>query len=63
MSEAPSRQNDLGGGARMRPLHAQLPKGARIYLPDEAGRKRQVERSLFDIFERWGYREVVTPAF
>jgi len=41
----------------------QLPKGARIYLPDEAERKRYVERRLFGVFERWGYREIVTPTF
>jgi ATP phosphoribosyltransferase regulatory subunit len=41
----------------------QVPKGARVYLPDEAGRKRQVESRLFDVFTRWGYREVVTPSF
>jgi ATP phosphoribosyltransferase regulatory subunit len=44
-------------------MSAQLPKGARIYLPDEAGRKRQVEARLFDVFTRWGYREIVTPSF
>ena len=47
----------------MRPLHTQLPRGARIYLPDEAVRKRHVERGLFDVFRRWGYREIVTPTF
>jgi ATP phosphoribosyltransferase regulatory subunit len=47
----------------MKPGHAQLPKGARIYLPDEAARKRHVETRLFDVFRRWGYREVVTPTF
>ena len=47
----------------MKPVHAQLPKGARIYLPDEAARKRHVESRLFDVFRRWGYREVVTPTF
>ena len=41
----------------------QLPKGARIYLPDEVARKRHVERALLDVFERWGYREVITPTF
>src|SRR5207237_2989389 len=41
----------------------QLPKGARIYLPDEARRKRHVEAQLFDVFGRWGYREIVTPTF
>ncbi len=47
----------------MRPLHTQLPRGARIYLPDEAARKRHVERGLFEVFRRWGYREIVTPTF
>jgi ATP phosphoribosyltransferase regulatory subunit len=41
----------------------QLPKGARLYLPDEAARKREVEQRLFGVFRRWGYREVVTPAY
>jgi ATP phosphoribosyltransferase regulatory subunit len=47
----------------VRPVHTQLPRGARIYLPDEAVRKRHVERGLFDVFRRWGYREIVTPTF
>ena len=46
----------------MRPVHTQLPRGARIYLPDEAARKRHVERELFGVFQRWGYREIVTPS-
>src|ERR1700752_3245086 len=41
----------------------QLPKGAKIYLPDEAARKRAVEDRLFEVFRRWGYREVVTSAY
>jgi ATP phosphoribosyltransferase regulatory subunit len=41
----------------------QLPKGARIYLPDEAWRKRHVESCLLDVFARWGYRELITPTF
>jgi ATP phosphoribosyltransferase regulatory subunit len=47
----------------LKPVHSQLPKGARLYLPDEAARKRYVETRLFDVFRRWGYREVVTPTF
>ena len=47
----------------MKPRHPQLPKGARIYLPDEAERKRHVEGALLDVFRRWGYREIVTPTF
>ena len=46
----------------MKPL-TQLPKGARIYLPDEARRKRHVESLLLGVFARWGYREIVTPTF
>jgi len=41
----------------------QLPKGAKLYLPDEAAGKRAVEARLLDVFRRWGYREVVTPAY
>jgi len=44
-------------------LPTQLPKGARIYLPDEAARKRHVEASLLGVFGRWGYREIVTSTF
>jgi len=47
----------------MKPVHTQLPKGARIYLPEEAARKRHVERTLMDGFARWGYRDIVTPTF
>src|SRR5207244_904632 len=51
------------GGRAVKPLLTQLPKGARLYLPDEAARKRHVETRLFDVFRRWGYREIVTPTF
>jgi ATP phosphoribosyltransferase regulatory subunit len=44
-------------------LPTQLPKGARLYLPDEAARKRHAEGRLLDVFARWGYRELVTPTF
>jgi ATP phosphoribosyltransferase regulatory subunit len=47
----------------VKPLPIQLPKGARIYLPDEAARKRYVESGLLGVFTRWGYREIVTPSF
>src|SRR5215468_10119677 len=42
---------------------SQLPKGAKIYLPDEAALKRQVEATLWGVFRKWGYREIVTPAY
>jgi ATP phosphoribosyltransferase regulatory subunit len=41
----------------------QLPKGVKIYLPDEAAPKRQVEERLLRVFTAWGYREIVTPTF
>src|SRR5262252_2748229 len=41
----------------------QLPKGAKLYLPDEAAQKRAVEARLLEVFRRWGYREIVTPAY
>jgi len=41
----------------------QLPKGAKLYLPEEAAQKRVVEERLLGVFHRWGYREVVTPAY
>jgi len=47
----------------VRPLPAQLPKGARVYLPDEAARKRHAETRLLSVFTRWGYREIVTSTY
>jgi len=41
----------------------QLPKGVKLYLPEEAAQKRVVEERLLGVFRRWGYREVVTPAY
>ncbi|HEV8440614.1 MAG TPA: ATP phosphoribosyltransferase regulatory subunit [Methylomirabilota bacterium] len=43
--------------------HTQLPRGAKLYLPDEAAQKRVVEERLREVFRRWGYREIVTPAY
>src|SRR5439155_50593 len=51
------------GGGAVRPLPAQLPKGARVYLPDEAARKRHAETRLLSVFTRWGYREIVTSTY
>jgi ATP phosphoribosyltransferase regulatory subunit len=46
-----------------RPEPTQLPKGAKIYLPDEAAQKRACEERLLGVFRRWGYQEVVTPSY
>src|SRR3989337_756602 len=42
---------------------AQLPKGVKLYLPEEASKKRYVEERLLGVFRQWGFREVVTPAY
>jgi ATP phosphoribosyltransferase regulatory subunit len=41
----------------------QLPRGVKLYLPEEAAQKRAAEERLLGVFRRWGYREVVTPAY
>ncbi len=46
-----------------RAFQTQLPKGVKIYLPDEAAAKRSVEQRLLSVFTRWGYREVVSPTY
>ncbi|HTY79456.1 MAG TPA: ATP phosphoribosyltransferase regulatory subunit [Candidatus Bathyarchaeia archaeon] len=46
-----------------RAQQTQLPKGAKIYLPDEAAQKRRVESELWAVFRKWGYREIVTPTY
>ncbi len=40
-----------------------MPAGSKVFLPDQARRKRQVEARLLEVFGRWGFREIVTPAF
>src|SRR5258705_9423774 len=41
----------------------ELPNGPMIYLPDEPTQKRRVEAELASVFRKWGYREIVTPAY
>ena len=40
----------------------QIPYGTRDFLPKEASRKRVIEGALAQLFDSWGYDEVVTPA-
>ncbi len=40
-----------------------VPEGVRDLLPGFATAKREVENSIQEVFGRWGYREVATPAF
>jgi len=39
----------------------EIPYGMRDFLPDEAATKRSIETGLADLFNQWGYDEVVTP--
>ncbi|MEE9240290.1 MAG: ATP phosphoribosyltransferase regulatory subunit [bacterium] len=47
---------------RGQPVKA-MPAGSKVFLPDQAERKRRVETRLLDVFAQWGFRQVVTPAF
>ncbi len=40
-----------------------IPKGVRVLPPPEAARLRWVEEKLLSVFQRWGFREVLTPTF
>ncbi|MEA2054074.1 MAG: histidine--tRNA ligase [Candidatus Thermoplasmatota archaeon] len=37
------------------------PRGTRDFTPDEMERRRAIEKKMRDVFERYGYREIVTP--
>lgn len=39
----------------------QTPRGTRDFLPRDAERKRWVEGVILDLFQQWGYREIITP--
>ena len=40
----------------------ELPKGVKPFLHSAAVAKRMVEERVLEVFSRWGYREIVTPA-
>ncbi|HBK79338.1 MAG TPA: ATP phosphoribosyltransferase regulatory subunit [Nitrospinae bacterium] len=40
-----------------------MPAGSRVFLPVQAERKRRIESRIIDVFARWGFRQIVTPAF
>jgi ATP phosphoribosyltransferase regulatory subunit len=64
MGSAPAGSRLLSVAAMDRRVqHTQLPRGVKIYLPEEAARKRRIEQCLLGVFRRWGYREVVTPSY
>jgi ATP phosphoribosyltransferase regulatory subunit len=40
-----------------------IPQGVRVFPPEETARLRRVEHQILSVFERWGFREVITPTF
>ena len=40
-----------------------MPAGSKVFLPDQAERKSRIESRLLEVFARWGFRQIVTPAF
>ncbi len=40
-----------------------IPKGVRVFTPEETAQRRAVEAKLLSVFQRWGFREIVTPTF
>lgn len=45
-----------------KPLIFEKPLGVKDYLPDEVSWKKEIERRISTCMERWGYREIITPA-
>jgi ATP phosphoribosyltransferase regulatory subunit len=44
-------------------LRTAIPKGVRVFTPEETAQRRAVEAKLLFVFQRWGFREVITPTF
>src|SRR5574341_967755 len=40
-----------------------IPKGVRVFTPEETAQRRAVEAKLFSVFHRWGFQEIITPTF
>lgn len=40
-----------------------IPKGVRVFTPEETAQRRAVEAKLLSVFQHWGFREIVTPTF
>lgn len=38
-------------------------RGAKDFLPLEAAKKRNIENTTVELFQSWGYEEVITPTF
>jgi ATP phosphoribosyltransferase regulatory subunit len=40
-----------------------IPKGVRVFTPEETAQRRVVEGKLLSVFQRWGFQEIITPTF
>jgi ATP phosphoribosyltransferase regulatory subunit len=40
-----------------------IPKGVRVFTPEETAQRRAIEAKLLSVFHHWGFREIVTPTF
>jgi ATP phosphoribosyltransferase regulatory subunit len=45
------------------PIRTAIPKGVQVVSPGETALRRWAERRILSVFERWGFREVITPTF
>ena len=41
----------------------QRPEGTRDYLPELANKKSMIEEKVMEVFNSWGYEEIITPTF
>ena len=39
------------------------PAGVKDFLPPQVRKKRKIERTINDIFNKWGYEEIIAPSF
>ncbi len=40
-----------------------IPKGVRVFTPEETAQRRAIQAKLLSVFQRWGFREIITPTF
>ncbi len=54
----------MGGGEKVSMIpRTAIPKGVRVFTPEETAQRRAVEARLLSVFHRWGFREIITPTF
>ena len=45
------------------PVRSLIPMGMATLLPEASQRIRHLEATIFEVFARWGYREIIPPTF